>query len=70
MRKYSWNVHKKEVHMFNMWTTIMQSLNKIEGKLMELQILHKLGIPRTDKWMDWGDPQLDLLSQVKILKSV
>ena len=36
------NIHKmctkSEVHIFNMWTIIMQSLNKKKWKLLELQI--------------------------------
>ena len=38
MRKYSWNVHKMKVRVFNMSTIIMQSLNKKEWKLLQLQI--------------------------------
>ena len=33
------NLHKKERHMFNVWTIIMQSLNIKEWKLLELQII-------------------------------
>ena len=35
---------KKEVHMFNVWTMIMQSLNIKEWKLFELHIIHHLSI--------------------------
>ena len=45
--KYLSNVQKKKVHMFNVWTVMMQSLNNKEGKLFELditQIRHHLGI--------------------------
>ena len=35
---------KKEVHMFNVWTMIMQSLNVKELKLFELLITHHLSI--------------------------
>ena len=34
------NVHKKEKHMFNVWTIIMQSLNIKEWKLLELTRNH------------------------------
>ena len=36
-KKYLSNLHKKERHMFNVWTIIMQSLNIKEWKLLELQ---------------------------------
>ena len=36
---------KKEVHIFNMWTIIMQSFDKKEWKLLELQIT-QLGTPK------------------------
>ena len=37
-RKCLTNLHKKDRHMFNIWTIIMQSLNIKEWKLFELQI--------------------------------
>ena len=48
MKNKSWNVHKIEVHISNVWTIIMQSLNIKEWKLLELQIpqtRHPLRIP-------------------------
>ena len=41
--KKTWNVHKigsahLQAYIFNMWTIIMQSLNKKEWILLELQI--------------------------------
>ena len=37
-QKYLLNVQKTEVHIFNVWTIIMQSLNIKEWILLELQI--------------------------------
>ena len=36
--KKTWNVHKIKGHIYNIWTIIMQILNKKEWKLLELQI--------------------------------
>ena len=67
---------KWEVHIFNMWTIIMQSLNKRNENFWSY-ILHKLGTPkvlrtdkrtvrrtdeRTDGRMDGVNQLLDLLS--------
>ena len=38
IRKCLSDLHKKERHMFNVWTIIMQSLDIKEWKLLELQI--------------------------------
>ena len=41
LRKYLSNVHKKtkkKVHMFNIWTMSMQSLNNKDWKLFKLDI--------------------------------
>ena len=34
----SWNVHREKVHIFNVWTIIMQSLSIKEWTLLGLQI--------------------------------
>ena len=44
MKKKSEICIKWTVHIFNVWTIIMQSLNMKEWILLELQ-LHKLGTP-------------------------
>ena len=37
-KKKIWNINKKEMHLFNVWTIIMQSLNKKIWILLDLQI--------------------------------
>ena len=52
------------MHIFHIWSITMQSLNKKEWKLLELQITQtrRPKVLQVDGQMDRADPLLDLLS--------